>query len=286
MKNILITGVSTGIGYATANIFLKQGCRVFGSVRNKSDYENLKKKFSSNFHPLIFDVTKKDEVLKSVKEVNEVIGENEILDALINNAGIALGGPLLEIPLEILKKQFEVNLFGLLYVTQSFSDLLGCNNKMSKKGKIIMISSVSGKRAYPFVGPYTASKHALEGLSDSLRRELLIYGVDVILIQPGPIKTAIWDKAPKPQDSPFNGSIYENALKRFHSFFIKKGRNGYEAEKVGKLIFKIFSNTKNKTRYVITKDKLLNYTLPGILPDRFFDKLIAKGLGLINDKKD
>ena len=149
-----------------------------------------------------------------------------------------------------------------------------------------MIGSVSGKRAYPFVGPYTASKHALEGLSDSLRRELLIYGVDVILVQPGPIKTAIWDKAPKLEDSPFKGSIYENALKQFHSFFINKGRSGYEAEVVGKLIFKIFSNSKNKTRYVITKDRLLNYTLPGILPDRFFDKLIAKSLGLIKNRKD
>ena len=144
-----------------------------------------------------------------------------------------------------------------------------------------MISSVSGKRAFPFVGPYTASKHALEGLSDSLRRELLIYGVDVVLVEPGPIKTAIWDKVADIESSPFRGSVYESALRKFHSFFMKKGKNGLDADIVGRLILKIIQNNKPKTRYVITQEKLISYILPGILPDRILDKKIGKGLGLL-----
>ena len=144
-----------------------------------------------------------------------------------------------------------------------------------------MISSVSGKRAFPFVGPYTASKHALEGLSDSLRRELLIYGVDVILIEPGPIKTAIWDKVTDIETSPFIGSTYELALRKFHSFFMKKGKNGLGADVIGRLILKIMKNKKPKTRYVVTREKLISYILPGILPDRILDRKIGKGLGLL-----
>ena len=170
-------------------------------------------------------------------------------------------------------------------VTKAFSKLLGCSNNAINKGKIIMISSVSGKRAYPFVGPYTASKHALEGLSDSLRRELMIYGVDVVLVEPGPIKTAIWDKAPDPNNSPFSGSIYESALRKFHSFFINKGKNGLDADRVGELILRIINNSRPKARYVITQERLINYTLPGILPTRFLDKLISNGLGLKNQSK-
>ena len=143
-----------------------------------------------------------------------------------------------------------------------------------------MISSVSGKRSYPFVGPYTASKHALEGYSDSLRRELMLYGIDVVLVEPGPIKTAIWDKAPSPDDNPFLGTDYEDSLRIFYKQVVEKGKQWLESDSVGKLIKKIIELKKPKSRYVISANKLRDYYIPGLFPDRFFDKIIAKILKL------
>ena len=281
MKSVVITGVSTGIGYAAVKSLITGGFQVFGSVRNQEDAHRLESEFGENFTPLIFDVTNEEAVLNAANLVQKKLGNNEYISGLVNNAGIALGGPFLELPTEVFQKQLEVNVLGVVRVTKAFSKLLGCMKNSRSSSKIIMISSVSGKLAYPFVTPYTASKHALEGLSDSLRRELLLYGVDVILIEPGPIKTPIWDKAPAPEDSPYNGSDFESSMSKFYGYFMKMGKTGLEADVIGNLILKIMNNPKPKTRYLVTKGKFSNYTLPGILPDRWLDKMIGKGLGLI-----
>ena len=114
-----------------------------------------------------------------------------------------MGGPVSLIKTEVFRKQFDISFFGLIDVTKAFQTMLGATKKSQGQGKIINISSVSGRRANPFVAPYSASKFAVEAFSDSLRRELLIYGVDVILIEPGPIKTAIWDKVPDIENNEF-----------------------------------------------------------------------------------
>ena len=281
MKSVIITGVSTGIGYAAAKALLSGGFRVFGSVRKKEDADRLQSDFGENYKPLFFDVTDEEAVISAANQVGQSLGENETISGLVNNAGIALGGPFLELPTAVFRKQLEVNVLGVVAVTKAFSKLLGCTKQSNTKGKIIMISSVSGKRSYPFVAPYTASKHALEGLSDSLRRELLIYGIDVILIEPGPIKTPIWNKAPAPDNSPFIGSDFETPLNKFYNYFMKKGKTGLSADVIGNLILNIMNNSNPKTRYVVTKEKFNNYFLPGILPDRWLDRMIGKGLGLI-----
>jgi len=279
MKNIVITGVSTGIGYSATRILIENGYRVFGSVRNQGDSSKLKKEFGENFHPLIFDVRDEDAIKEAALIVENSIGDNGV-DCLINNSGIALGGPSLHLPIEVFKEQFEVNLFGVVSVTNIFSKLLGAYKASPHSGKIIMISSVSGKRSYPFVGPYTASKHALEGYSDALRRELMLYDIDVILVEPGPIKTAIWDKAPSPDENPFLGTDYEDSLRIFYKQVVEKGKQGLESESVGKLIKKIIESRKAKTRYIISANKLRDYYLPGLFSDRLFDKIIAKILRL------
>ena len=279
MKNIVITGVSTGIGYSATKILIENGYRVFGSVRKEEDGNNLKSEFGTNFYPLIFDVRDEEAIKASVIKVKEVIG-NSGVDCLINNSGIALGGPSLHLSKEVFKEQFDVNLFGVVSVTNIFSNLLGAYRNSTHSGKIIMISSVSGKRSYPFVGPYTASKHALEGYSDSLRRELMLYGIDVVLVEPGPIKTAIWDKAPSPDDNPFLGTDYEDSLRIFYKQVVEKGKQGLESDSVGKLIKKIIELKKPKSRYVISANKLRDYYIPGLFSDRFFDKIIAKILKL------
>ena len=199
----------------------------------------------------------------------------------MNNAGIALGGPVTLIDIEIFRKQFEVNFFGLIEVTKAYLPLLGASKGSNNQGKIINISSVSGRRSHPFIAPYTASKFAVEAFSDSLRRELMIYGVDVILIEPGPIKTAIWNKTPDPENNEFIGSDYESALGQFYKLFIEMGKKGLDPDIIGNKVKNILQNPRPRIRHVITPNRFLNYTLPGILPSRMFDKLVGKGLGLL-----
>jgi len=282
MKSVLITGASTGIGKSCAKTLSENNYRVFGTVRNEEDANTLKQEFGKYFTPIIMDVRNK----KSIYSAKKII-ENKIdkLDVLINNAGIALGGPIKYIDTDMFREQFEVNLFGLISVTKAFLELLGASEKNNHAGKIIMISSISGKRSYPFVSPYVASKHALEGFSDCIRKELMLYGIDVILIEPGPIKTAIWDKAPPPHDNPFSETEYNEILKKFYNAVIEQGKLGLEVEAVSKKIKKVIEMNNPKTRYVITGKKLINYTLPSILPDRWFDKLTAKMLGIKKSKK-
>lgn len=279
LKNIVITGVSTGIGYAAALRLTKAGHIVFGSVRNEKDAKGLQSKLGDNYRPLIFDVTNTSAIEESAKYVSQAVGDSGI-DALINNSGIALGGPILELPVDVFRKQFEVNLFGIITVTQAFSKLLGAYKGSYHQGKIIMISSVAGKRSYPFVGPYSASKHAVEGMSDALRRELMLYGIDVIIVEPGPVKTDIWKKTPDPENNIFLESDFESALRKFNSMIKQFEKKGLDADVIASRIEKIIHSNSPKTRYVLSPNRLRDHILPGLLPDRWLDKVMGKVLGL------
>ena len=281
MKKVVITGVSTGIGYSSAKILCDSGYRVFGSVRKQEDAEKVTSEFGANFTPLIFDVTDSKGIQENAQIIKSELIPGEALAGLVNNAGVAMGGPINLIDTDVFRKQFEVNFFGLIEVTKTFLPMLGAVKNSMQQGKIINISSISGRRAHPFVAPYTASKFAVEAFSDALRREMLLYGVDVILIEPGPIKTAIWDKVPDLDDNEFTGSDYEHSLRKFYKMFIEMGNKGFDADIIGNRVKEILQDPSPKTRHVITPNRFINFTLPGILPDRIFDKLIGKGLGLI-----
>ena len=142
------------------------------------------------------------------------------------------------------------------------------------------MSSISGVRAMPFVGPYTASKFGLEGLCDSLRMELIPLGIDVIIVQPGPINTEIWDKAPTPETSPFKSSPYRDALERFYQLIIEGGRKGLPPNSIAKVIYRAISARRPKTRYVKTPGYFSRYILPRYLPTRSFDRIVARMLHL------
>lgn len=279
MKNILITGVSTGIGYELAKVFISNGFRVFGSLRKPEEAEKLKSEFGEEFHPLIFDVTDEKAIKVAAAEVQTSIG-NQGLDGLINNAGIAIGGPVMHISTVDFRRQFEVNLFGVVAVTKAFLPLLGAvKNYPKSPGKIINISSVSGKIAYPFLGPYTASKFALEGFSTALRRELLLYGIDVIVIGPGPIKTPIWKKSETVSEEILQ-SDYSDALKKFTGIIKKNVKSAMEAGELADRIYEVFQKKNPKTRYTFRRGKFTGYILPGyIIPPRFLDKLISRMFG-------
>ena len=281
MKKVVITGVSTGIGYSSAKILCDSGYRVFGSVRKQEDAEKITSEFGANFTPLIFDVTDSKGIQENAQIVKGELIPGEALAGLVNNAGVAMGGPINLIDTDVFRKQFEVNFFGLIEVTKTFLSMLGAVKNSMQQGKIINISSVSGRRAHPFVAPYTASKFAVEAFSDALRREMLLYGVDVILIEPGPIKTAIWDKVPDLDDNEFTGTDYEHSLRKFYKMFIEMGKKGFDADIIGNRVKEILQDPSPKTRHVITPNRFINFTLPGILPDRIFDKLVGKGLGLL-----
>ena len=270
MRTILITGVSTGIGRAIAEELLKtEEFYIIGSVREKGDAAYLSEKFEKLFHEVIFDVTNKEEIMSAKKEVVKVLEDNKtFLSCLINNAGIAVGGPVRYLDVNHFRKQFEVNFFGLIEVTKCYLDLLIESNKYKMKNKIINIGSISGKRSYPFVAPYTSSKHALEGFNDSLRRELLLHEIDVVLIQPGPIKTPIWDKVPDIEDNPFLNTEYGVPLRKFNKGYLQAMEtDGYPPSIIGEKVVEIMKTNKPKTRYVITRKILKNYYIPGFLPD-------------------
>jgi hypothetical protein len=184
MKTVVVTGASTGIGWGCAKVLVEKGFRVLGGVRKKADAERLRNEFGGNFTPLFFDVTDEAAVRQAASATASVLGD-EPLFGLVNNAGIAVAGPLLYLDVDELRRQLEVNVTGQFIVTQAFAPLLAEHvSKQNRAGRIVMISSVGGKNASPFVGPYNASKFALEGLSESLRRELMLLGIDVIVVAP------------------------------------------------------------------------------------------------------
>ncbi len=180
MKTIVITGASTGIGWATSKVLLDRGFRVFGSVRKQADADRLKMQFGPNFTALQFDVTDEAGVRAAAGEVRAALN-GERLAGLVNNAGIAVSGPVLELPIGDFRWQMEINVLGPVIVTQAFGPLLGADPSLKgAPGRIVMMGSVAGRNGNPLVAPYSTSKFALEGLSESLRRELMLFGIDVV----------------------------------------------------------------------------------------------------------
>ncbi|KAB7742874.1 SDR family NAD(P)-dependent oxidoreductase [Parvibaculum sedimenti] len=281
MKSVVVTGVSTGIGWGATKVLTKAGFHVFGSVRKEADAQRLKQEFGERFTPLLFDVTDVAAVKRGADEVRAAL-KGKTLFGLVNNAGIAVSGPLLELPLDEFRQQMEVNVTGPLIVTQAFAPLLGADTSLKgAPGRIVNISSVGGKQAAPFVGPYSASKYALEGLSESLRRELLLFGIDVIIIGPGAVKTQIWAKAEEVDITPYLNSPYYPSLVKFRTFFLKSAKTGLTPERLGRAILKALTVKNPKVRYAVVRQRLQNWTIPQLLPKRFVDRLIGRNVGLL-----
>ncbi len=275
-NNILITGVSSGIGLGVAREALHRGYRVFGSVRNDKDAQRLSSELGNQFTPVVFDVTSDDEVQKAYEKISVEINE-EGLAVLINNAGVAVGGPLLHQSMDEIQYHFEVNVFGLLRVIKVFSPLLGARSDAPySPGRIINISSVGGKIASPFVAAYVGTKHAVEGISVSLRRELLMYGIDVIVVGPGSVQTPIWDKGINMES--YKDTDYGRFLKRFAKAAMRGAERGLTIDKVGKSICDIMEKERPKTRYTLVANYFGNWIIPRIMPDRLIDRYIKKNL--------
>jgi NAD(P)-dependent dehydrogenase (short-subunit alcohol dehydrogenase family) len=280
MQSVVITGVSTGIGWATAKLLLDRGFRVFGSTRKQTDADRLKTEFGPNFMPLMFDVTDEAAVLAAAREVRTALN-GQTLTGLVNNAGIAVAGPVLELAADEFRRQMNVNVIGPIITTQAFGPLLGSDLSLKgPKGRIVMISSVAGKNGNPLTAAYSASKHAIEGLSESLRREMMLFGIDVIIVAPGAVKTPIWSKAEEVDISAYKNSPFFPALGRIRQFMLRLGETGLPPEKIAEAIAGALTSPHPKVRYQLTPDPMRHLVL-GVLPKRMTDKIIAKRLGLL-----
>ncbi len=278
-RAVVITGASTGIGRAAVAKAVREGAHVFPSVRKQADADSLKAEFGEAVTPLIFDVADEPAVRAGAAQVAAALG-NRRLFGLVNNAGIAVPGPLLHLDTDELRRQFEINFFGVHNVTRAFADVLGADkNRTGNPGRIVMISSVGGQNGAPFVGPYAASKFAMEGYSQSLRRELMLYGIDVIVIGPGAIATPIWDKAEQNDLKRYSNTDYAPMVERVADYMVKQGKVGLPPEDVGNLIWLCLSDPKPKTRYHILRNPFMDRTLPRLMNPRTVDKIIAKRLG-------
>lgn len=282
MPTAVITGASTGLGRAIATSLAGAGWRVFGSVRKEADAAALEAELGPQVTALRFDVTDAAGIAAGAGQVAREVGAAGI-DALVNNAGIAVGGPLQHLPLDAFRHQIEVNVTGLLAVTQAFLPLLGAEaggGRTRPPGRIVNMSSVAGRSALPFVGPYAVSKFAVEALSDSLRRELLVHGIDVIVLQPGSIVTPIWDKGDAEDYSPYDGTAYEGALKKLKPMAMEIGRGGLPATAVGDAVLRILTAARPKPRYLVARSPM-GERLFRMIPTRFLDRAIAKRLGIL-----
>lgn len=281
MKNVVVTGVSTGIGKGTAFVLAKRGWHVFGSVRNETDARALKNDLGEAFTPLVFDVEDNDAILAAADKVRALLA-GRTLDGLVNNAGSSFSDPLLVQSVANFRKQIEVNLVGMFAVTRGFAPLLGADSTLAgNKGRIVNISSVGGKMGPPFLGAYSAAKHGVEGFSESLRRELQLVGIDVIIVGPGSVATPIWDQAEALSLDHLAGTIWDRPYRAFIDYIIEGGRKGFPPEHIGKVVATALTTARPRTRYAAVKGKFVNSTLPTLLPKRLVDRLIGRQLGLL-----
>ncbi len=275
MRHILITGVSSGIGYACLKYFIGQGCHVFGSVRREEDALRLLEEFPANFTPLLFDVTDSDAIKKAVEKVSAELKKGENLSGLVVNAGIQIPGPILYLTREEMRYQFDVNVFGALEVIQQFVPFLR-KTPHQKPGRIVHVGSTSAAITLPFTSFYSAAKSAMHSLCDTLRRELMIYGIDVIDIYVGPVNNQMVSKVAAYKERYQNTDYYEAISMRLESALSKNIPLGLMPEEVAATIFRSLTKTRPRHRFALNKDWLNTWFLPNILPHRLLDRIIAK----------
>jgi NAD(P)-dependent dehydrogenase (short-subunit alcohol dehydrogenase family) len=276
-KSVVITGTSTGIGFATARALIGRGYRVFGSLRTREDADRVQQTLGEDFTPLIFDVTDAPGLAAAAEIVTAEVGSQGI-SALVNNAGIAPTGPLMHQPLDEIRRVFEINVLAVIAVSRAFLPLLGGRRDAPRpRGRIINMSSLNGGVSVPFAVAYSASKHAVEAITDGLRRELWIYGIDVIAIEPGTIRTEIWDKFRAfGVDKRYAATDYARALARMPAVVDEELRNGDPVERVSEAICRAIESPRPRARYPLTA----MWYLGRWVPDRLLDRELTKRLHL------
>ena len=280
-KSVVVTGVSTGIGWGATKVLTARGFHVFGSVRKQADADRAKAEFGDAFTPLIFDVTDEAAVRAGARQVEAALA-GMTLTGLVNNAGIAVAGPLLHLDVDSFRQQLEVNLTGVVIATQAFAPLLGAQSPAVRDpGRIVNISSVGGRTANPFMAPYNTSKFGLEGLSEALRRELLPYGVDVVVVAPGAVATPIWAKSEEVDIAAYANTVYGKPMERLQAYMLQLGKAGLPPERIGEVIHTALTAAKPKVRYTVSPSPFQVFMSENVLSTRALDRVVGKRLGLL-----
>ena len=278
MKSIVITGVSTGIGYDAIRHFVSLGYQVFGSVRKQADQQRLESEFPERFKCFLFDVVDRPAIHAAANEIAGILDGN-LLTCLFNNAGVALTGPMQLVDSEAFDRQLLVNVSGARNVINAFLPLLGASLDRSpdqKPGKIVNNSSISGFINTPVNGSYCVAKHAIESLGEVYRRELMIYGIDVVSVQSGPIQSQIWTKTTGALDE-FKETDYGPMISKTEAIMEAAQEIAQPAEVFSRLVQKIIESPNPKTAYVIHKHRFRLHVMRW-LPKRWLDRMMHKKL--------
>src|SRR5262247_2224943 len=276
-RAFLVTGASSGIGRATALLMDRNGFQVFAGVRRSEHGEALRRQASERLTPILLDVTEPHSIVSAARTVSDTLG-GRALAGLVNNAGIDIAGPLETASIADARLQFEVNVIGLLAVTQAFLPLL-----RQSKGRVVNIGSVLGRLAIPHMGAYSATKFALEGLTDAFRIELHPWGIHVSLIEPGPVETPLWSKThllAGMSGERGDGKLYATANAAAHAAFTKFGQSGISPDRVATKVFEALTAPNPKPRYLVGRDAKALSWLAALVPDRIRDRMLMKQLGL------
>lgn len=279
-QSVFITGASSGIGRATALLLAERRFQVFAGVRKASDGEALRSESAGRIVPIQIDVTDPAAVAAAAGEVSKTLGDRG-LDGLVNNAGIGTPAPVEYLNAETLRRQFEVNVFGQISVTQAFLPLI-----RRAKGRIVNVGSAGSHIAIPFGGALCGSKGAFTLLSEALRLELRPYGIHVCLIEPGAISTPAVDKTLGDAESiiaslpPEGAARYGDKLREFVRRGHARETNGSRPEVVGKAILHALTSRRPRLRYAVGKDARMLLTLPRLVPERALDRVRLRALGL------
>ncbi|HXR30853.1 MAG TPA: SDR family NAD(P)-dependent oxidoreductase [Solirubrobacterales bacterium] len=276
MRSALVTGSSTGIGRATALRLDRAGWRVFAGVRRETDAASLRAQASERLTPVMLEITE-PAAIGAAAELLAVELEGRGLDGLVNNAGIAVLGPLETIPIDDLRNQLEVNLVSQVSVTQALLPLI-----RRAQGRIVFVSSIGGRMALPFGGPYHASKYGVEAVADCFRQELRPWRIEVAVIEPGSIDTPIWERGERLADEVSERApdtqeqLYGETIERFRVAAKRTAERGVAPEKVARAIAAALVSDRPRTRYLVGADARGQALLRSLLPDRLMDRAVAR----------
>jgi NAD(P)-dependent dehydrogenase (short-subunit alcohol dehydrogenase family) len=275
-KTILITGCSTGLGFAAARAFAERGYRVIATVRSEADGRRVEGQKNGSIQSVLCDVTVNEQVAELPGAIRRITGDG-VLDGLINNAGVLLPpSPVEFLNLEDVRAQFDVNVFGMMAVTIAVLPFLGTNPVRRPAGRIINISSIEGKVASPFISSYAATKHAIEGFSHSLRRELQLFGIKVIIVAPGGIQSEMFRKHQVP---PLVGTAYEGVFRKLEGLVKQMEKESATAEEVARFLVRVFEARRPKARYGHAR-ALADSPWTILIPDLWWDAIMSRMLGL------
>jgi len=278
VRSVLVTGASTGIGRATALRLDADGWRVFAGVRKEADAESLRQEASPNLVPVTLDVIDPGQIAAAAALIEREAEGG--LDGLVNNAGVAVPGPLETIPLEDLRHQLEVNVVAYVAVTQALLPQI-----RRARGRVVFLASIGGRVAFPFAGPYHASKFATEAIGDVFRQELRPWGIKVAIIEPGSIDTPIWERGQQKATeveakSPQTNLLYGAAIEKFRKVIDDTAERGIPPEKVAKAISHALESKRPKSRYLVGLDAKAQALLKPLIPTAVFDRIVARQLNL------